>query len=65
VKITFQIDPQYDYDMVLHMLRGKDWQNRAKRMGLDFSLVEKINQATGTDMCILLQTNPAQKGSYI
>lgn len=50
MRIEFKIDPHYDYEMTVHMLRGKDWEYRAKHMGLDVNLVKKINQGEGKEL---------------
>ncbi len=50
MKIEFKIDPHYDYEMTVHMLRGKDWEYRAKKMGLDVDLGKRINICEGKEL---------------
>lgn len=45
MKLKFQIDMEYDLTFVIHMLRGKDWEYRAEKMGLPVDLVEEVNRA--------------------
>lgn len=37
---------KYDLDMVVYMLRGKDWEYRAERMGLPTALVKNIHDSS-------------------
>ncbi|MFC1625211.1 hypothetical protein ACFL15_02470 [Patescibacteria group bacterium] len=50
MRIVFKIDPQYDFNMVVYMLRGKDWEYRAQKMGLDKGLVIKIHSCEGKEL---------------
>ena len=44
--ITFQIDKEYDFRMAFSILRGHDWEYRAKHMGIDAQLTEQIRNAS-------------------
>jgi len=50
MKIIFEIDPKYDKQCILTMLRKPDWKYRAKEMDLPLNLVEKLNKAEGKDL---------------
>ena len=47
--IEFVINPEYDKKFVIVMLKGRDWEYRAKNMGLDPDLVRKINSGTAEE----------------
>jgi len=44
MKLTFQIDSEYDKKMIPIMLSRGDWEDRAKRMGLGRPLATKIHE---------------------
>ena len=50
MRIEFKIDPHYDYEMTIQMLRGKDCEYRAKKMSLDMDLVRRINTCEGKEL---------------
>ncbi len=50
MRIRFEIDAEYDAVMAVYMLRGKDWEYRANRMGLPVELVRKINRADENEL---------------
>ncbi|MBU1132851.1 MAG: hypothetical protein ABIA11_04165 [Patescibacteria group bacterium] len=50
MRLEFKIDPHYDFKMTVHMLRGKDWEYRAKSMGLSKDLVKRINSCVGREL---------------
>jgi hypothetical protein len=50
MKILFEIDPEYDKKFIIVMLKGKDWEYRAKKMGLPKELVERIHNSSGDDL---------------
>lgn len=43
MEIKFTINPHYDTQMILGMLNSKEWQYRAKFMGIDLKLAEKFH----------------------
>lgn len=45
MKIKFVIDQEYDFQMIQHMLKGKDWEHRAKRMGIDLDFANSFNHS--------------------
>lgn len=45
MKIIFKLDEEYDFRMAFGMLRGKDWEYRARHMGLDDNLIQSIHNA--------------------
>jgi len=49
MKITFEISPEYDAEMIFQMLRGEDWFYRATSMEIGKEFAEKIhnNQRQG------------------
>ena len=50
MKIKFQIDLEYDLNMVVYMLRGAGWEHRAKRMNLPLEIVEKVHNSSESDL---------------
>jgi len=50
MRLEFIIDPHYDFEMVVYMLRGKDWEYRATNMGLDVELVKRVNISEGKEL---------------
>lgn len=55
MKIRFEIDIDYDVEMTVYMLRGGDWEYRAKKMNLPIDLVEKINKASEKELPVLTE----------
>lgn len=50
MKLRFEIDIDYDVEMVSHMLRGGDWEYRAKKMNLPVETVREINEASDDEL---------------
>ena len=50
MKLKFEIDTDYDIEMVAHMLRKDGWEYRAKKMELPENLVRKVSQAAENDL---------------
>jgi len=50
MKVRFEIDLEYDFSMVVYMLRGSRWEHRAKRMNLPIEIVEKVHSATDKNL---------------
>jgi len=50
MRLIFEVDPEYDKKFIFVMLRGEDWEYRAKKMGLPKDLVEKIRFASSEEL---------------
>lgn len=50
MNLKFQIDLEYDLNMVIYMLRGERWEQRAKRMNLPLDIVETVHNAKDSDL---------------
>lgn len=55
MKIKFVIDKDYDAKMVIHMLRGKDWEYRAQKMGFDMIFVKTLHNASEKQLELILK----------